>query len=244
MSDDYYAEVLENLPLAKTVELFSRHLPRWMAYWLAIWFRIRYYVGRPVMPRYAFRLHERLVRMQREDMPARALSRWAPRFEQLRDLGFQELACSNGDVVGAKESAAVIFLDAPGSTIAILEWLRMEGGEGVEEQMTLEFQSYTREGGQWVTGIIAEVHIMLADALVPNYIDAAFFGDRLSAERCYERHQQRLDVGSALQFSTTSAIQHYEQQRLRLFEHVRNAGLLRKLSPRELDRVRRCSLPA
>ena len=31
MSDDYYAEVLDNLPFAKSVELLAQTLPRWLA---------------------------------------------------------------------------------------------------------------------------------------------------------------------------------------------------------------------
>ncbi len=243
MDNSYYTEVLDNLPFANAVDLYSRSGPRWFAYYLATWFQVRRLFGRPVLPRFAFRLHDRLDSVPRTDVPARALSRWTARIEQLHDIGFQELAYAVADIIGAKQSAVALFVDNDSNTIAVLEWIRMEGGQGIEEQVTLEFQSHVTGDRQIVTGLIAKEHLIFSDAVVPDYIDATFFPDTRPARYCYDQHQARLNLESVIPISLGTEIERYEETSLRMFNHFCQAGYIREISPRELQHVKTLSLP-
>ena len=244
MADDYYTEVLDNLPFATTVRLFEQHLPKWFAYGLAGWFRLRVRLGIPPKPRYASRWNSRFESQPREEMPARALSRWAPRLERLHDLGFSVCGWSKSETIGAKEEALALLLDRQGTTLAQLLWIRMIGGHGIEEQTPLSFTSYFADGSELMTMALPADQLMLTDAMVPEYVDARFLTNTVPVAKVYAKHCDQPSMKSALRFSSDEAVAKFEQQRICFFEHAKQAGFIRRLSLREVESVRGFSLPS
>ncbi len=154
MAERYYVEELTAVPFGTMRRSLATAVPEPVAFALAAFFRMRGLLGWPLKPTHAVGGVGSELVVEADGLPPRAVSRWAPIIEQLRDLGFSPLKCSLGDVIGAKEQASIVLLDEPGSTIATLEWIRMRGGEGVAEKTPLEFNSYADRDPEIMTGFV------------------------------------------------------------------------------------------
>ncbi len=179
----------------------------------------------------------------REDMSPRALSRWARYIEQLDDLGFRELGYFKPDLIGAKEEAVALFLSENGHTLALLTWLRMNGANGIEEAMPVEFKSAKEDGNELSTTVMKEAHAVLADAIVPDYVEFEFMPHDTPLSRAYRRHCDRPGMETVKAASPQVAVEQYEQQRSRLFHHFVDIGLLRPATTSQLAMIQQCLLP-
>ncbi|MFT5326167.1 MAG: hypothetical protein ACI8P0_004041 [Planctomycetaceae bacterium] len=243
MTGEFYVDSFDSLPFGKTVDLFSNQLPRWSAFVLAAWYRLRYWLGCPPKPEYATRWCDTFVSQPREDLPARALSRWAPYIEELRDLGFTEIAWSNSDTIGAKAEALIILLDETGTTLVLLLWMRMSSKGGyLEEQTSISLVSYYPDGRELMTGAIPRAQLTLVDTLTPDYVDARFLGIPIAIANLIQQHTERQEQNDILQFTPEGILAHYQKQVLRFFKHECEAGFLRPLSPHEVEYAKGCRL--
>ena len=243
MSDEYYTDVIDSLPFATKVELFKRQMPRWLAFCMAAWFALWFFLGRVPRPRYAARWKSTFVNQLREEMPARALSRWAPRIERLGDLGFSVLGWSKSETIGAKQEAVVLLLNEQGTSLAQVLWIRMIGGHGIEEQTRASFTSFRSDGTELLTAALPDDQLMLTKVLVPDYVNGCFLADTVPVEKVYQQHSGRPDLDGTLKFSRDEALVQYEQYRVRFFQHARDAGFIRLLSPDEVEFTRGLDLP-
>lgn len=243
MTGEYYVDSFDNLPFAKTVDLFSNQLPRWSAFMLAAEYRLRYWLGFAPKPEYATRWCDTFVSEPREDLPARALSRWAPYLEELRDLGFTEIARLNSDTIGAKAESLIILLDETGTTLVLLTWMRMSAKGGyTEEQTSISFVSYYPDGRELMTGAIPRAQLTLVDVLTPDYVDAQFLGIPIKIANLFQQHKERQEQNDVLQFTPEGILAHYQNQALRFFKYECEAGYLRILAPHEVEYAKRCRL--
>ncbi|MGI9471505.1 MAG: hypothetical protein ACR2NZ_08240 [Rubripirellula sp.] len=242
-SSEYYGEVLDSIPFSMTVDLMKRMLPSPLAYGIAGYFRLKYWIGLPSKPRYAFGPVSASQATEKEQMPARAMSRWAGKIERLRDLGFHECAFAVPDLIGAKESAGALLLDDQGSTFAVLEYHRMQGANGVEEQTVLEFNSYLANGSEFMTAMVAEEHLVLADAFPIDFVDQDFLADSVSIRKGYEHHLERMRQFQPMTFRSEEASVEQRKHNQKRFDALLAMGVIRKLSPREIDHVRQQKLP-
>jgi hypothetical protein len=243
MNDEYYTDVIDNLPFATKVELFKRQMPLWLAFSLAAWFAFWFYLGRVPKPQYAALWKSKFVNQLREEMPARALSRWAPRIERLSDLGFCVLGWSKSEIIGAKQEAVVLLLNEQGTTLAQVLWIRMMGGHGIEEQTRVSFTSFLPDETELLTAALPDDQLMLTKVLVPDYVNGCFLTETVPIEKVYQRHSGRSEMDGILTFSRDEALVQFEHNRVRFFQHARNAGFLRPLSPAEVEFTRGIDLP-
>lgn len=231
---DYYAEDCDRLPFATSVALYQRHVPRWFALYMAAWPRFRAFIGLPLKLDYATRWAPDFEWQSRDEMPARALSRWAAYLERLQDCGFEVCGWVKSDTIGAKEEANAFLLDEPGTTLATVLWLRM-GAKTCIEQTQVSFTSFASDGGEIMTMALPKSQQLLTGAVAPDYVDLVTMKKSTPVEDVYRTHCERLELGAITALTQESLLTHYTQQRIRLFEHSRNTGLLRALTQREID---------
>ena len=233
-NEEYYGEVLDSIPFSLSVNLMKQMLPAPLAYGIAGYFRMRHYLGLPTKPKYGFGPLGTSTELSADQMPPRPMSRWAAKMERLSDLGFHPLAFAVPDLIGAKESAAALFLDEAGSTFVVLEWQRMQGASGIEEQTSVEFDSYLSDGSEVMTGIVAEEHLVIADAFKMDFMDQLFLADTISLRRGYEGHLERMVDRQPMHFTAVNAKGEHEKHALRRFNYLLELGILKKLSEREI----------
>ena len=234
----YYAEELTAAPFASMARGLKNILPAPMAYAIAAYFRLRGMLRWPLKAEYAVGGIGSGTEAPREAMPPRALSRWAPILEQLQDLGFQPLQYRIMDVIGAKEQAAAVFLDSAGGTLATLEWIRLRGAGGPEEQTPLEFNSYGADDPEIMTGWIKEEHIAMCDMLRLEFVDIEFHPDTRSIARVYRKHQERVAGRSIFTMTPEAALAEHRKRAERRFNWLVGRGLLRPLRESEIAAVR------
>lgn len=242
-NQEYYGEVLDSIPFSLSVNLMKQMLPAPLAYGIAGYFRLRHYLGIPTKPKYGFGPLGTSTVLPADQMPPRPMSRWAAKLEKLSDLGFRRIAFSVPDLIGAKESATALLLDESGSTFAVLEWMRMEGANGIEEQVPVEFDSYLMNGSEVMTGLVREEHLAIAGAFKMDFVDQLFLADDMSLKRGYESHLERIKKLQPMHFTPVNAKSEHEQHSLRRFNYLEELGILRKLTDREVAYVKQQRMP-
>jgi len=244
MAERYYTEELTTIPFKTMRRSMAAMIPGPLAFGVAAYFRLRGLLRWPLPPTYATGDvgSERVVAW--ESLPARALSRWAPLIEQFRDLHFRPLKYSIGDTIGVKQQAAAVFLDAAGTTLATLEWIRMRGADGITEQSPFEFNSYAAEDPELMTGVVEDSARAMADLLKIAFVDAVLVSNRLTVAAAYRQHLTRIEGRPVFCLASEAALQEHERRRARRFAWAVQAGLLRWLSTAEVARVRKLVLPA
>ena len=242
MAEHYYAEELTAVPFKSLRRVLAMSVPGPLAFGLAAFFRLRGLLRWPLPPTYAMGDlgSERVVAW--ESLPARALSRWAPLIEQFRDLHFQPLKYSLGNVIGTKEQVAAVFLDAAGSTLVTLEWIRLPGADGIEERTPLEFNSYADVDPEFMTGVVDEPTLALADVLRIAFVDAVLLSDRLTVAEAYRRHLW-IQGRTVFHLTPEAALREHERRKARRFAWTVKTGLLRPLTAAEAARVRELRSP-
>lgn len=239
----YYTEVLDSIPFHMMVELMKRVLPAPVALGVAGFFRLKHVLGFPSKPQYAFGDVSTQSRLPKHEIPGRVLARWAGKMERLHDLGFQECAFAIPDMIGAKESAGALFIDEPGSTLATLEYHRMVGAQGIEEQTPLEFNSFLIDGSEIMTAMLAEEHLVLANAFPLDFVDQEYLPNTDSIRKVYAHHCERIRQQSERVIPRELAASEQLACNQRRFEAMLSKGVIRKISPREVASVREKQLP-
>ncbi len=197
---EYYTEDCEKLPFATSVKLYQQHLPRWLAVYLAAWLRFRAFIRMPPRLDSAARWSPEFEWQTREEMPARALSRWAPHLERLQDCGFDICGWSKSDTIGAKKVANAFLLDEPGATLATVLWVRM-GAKTCIEQTQVSFTSYTSDGGEIITMALPRDQQLLIGAIAPYYANLLSMAKSTPLEKVYRAHCERPGVEDPIAFS-------------------------------------------
>ena len=238
MADTYYTDEITAVPFGLLTKSLSSVLPSPAALVVAAALRIRGLMGWPLKPTYAVGELGSERNVAYDAIPPRALSRWAPILEELRDLGFAPLKYSLPDMIGEKEQAAAYFLDETGSTIATLEWMRMRGAEGIEEKTPFEFNSYAKDDPEIMTGSVAKEDMVLSDLLQLDFVDLLVLPNHHRPSEIYQRHLERTRGRSFYQMTPEAAVEENRVRTKRRFEWVLNQSLLRPLSPAEVARVR------
>jgi hypothetical protein len=242
MSDDYYTEEITALKFQTLNRCMSAIAPAPVGWTLAAWFRLRGLLHWPMKATYGVGGPNSGQVVERDALPARALSRCAPIIEQLGDLGFSPLQYAISDTIGQKHQVVVLFLDQPGSTLATLVWMRMRGGEGAIDKATVEFNSYAAEDPEIMTGYVAQEELVFADMLKLAFVDTLVLSNNLRLAEVYRRHVARTEGRSCYALTAETGIEEHRKRSLRRFQWTVEQGLLRRLSPAEVARVRQLRL--
>jgi hypothetical protein len=243
MAQQYYAEEITAVPFKVLAQSLSSVAPAVVAYPLAAFFRLRGMMNWPLQPMYATGElgSERIV--ERNELPARALSRLAFLFQQVDALGFVALKYAIADIIGEKEHVAAVFLDPAQMTLATLEWLRMRGANGLEEKTPYEFNSYGDQDPEIMTGAMNKEDLVLADMLTLSFVDTELQSNEVPFEQVYQRHQVRIRSRNFYQMTPEAARQEHEKRTARRFAWALEEGLMRPLRPREIERLRSKQFP-
>ncbi|NUQ63342.1 MAG: hypothetical protein HUU20_12755 [Pirellulales bacterium] len=242
MAEHYYTEEITAVGYRTLLKGFSAVAPAPLALALAAFFRLRGLLRWPLKPMYASGGVGSEREVARDGLPPRALSRWAPIIEQLADLGFSPLRYSLADVIGQKQQAAALFLDGPGSTIATLEWIRMRGGQGIEEKTPLELNSYAREDPEIMTASVAKEDLMLGDLLQLDFVDTLLLPNHVRLDEVYRRHLARTEGRFFYRMTPEAALKEHRARTQRRFSWALEQGFVRPLTPAEVSRVRELQL--
>lgn len=234
----YYAEEITAIPYRTLRKGLSAKVPAPLAFALAGFFRLRGILRWPLRPAYAVGGPGSGRDVVRDALPPHALSRWAPIIEQLGDLGFSPLKYSIADVIGEKQQATAFFLDAPGSTIATVEWIRMRGGEGIDEKAPLEFNSYADDDPEIMTASVVEEDIAFSDLLNLEFVDVLVLPNHLRLKEIYHRHLARATGRSFYRMHPETALKEHRTRNERRFRWALQQGLLRPLTSEEVSQVR------
>lgn len=242
MADGYFAEEITAVPFGTMRRSLATAVPEPIASLLAAFFRMRGVLGWPLKASYAVGGVGSELVVEPDILPPRAISRWAPIIEQLRDLGFTPLKYSIGDVIGEKEQASIVFLDEPGTTIATTDWIRMRGGEGIAEKTPLEFNSYAEDDPEIMTGFVPKEDLALAGMLTLDFVDSAMFPNHLPLGDVYRRHLARTESRPFYQMTHETALSEHRKRSERRFSWAVEQGLLRPLDPAEVARLQEMKL--
>lgn len=230
MSEDYYTEDPESLPYNINVALYAHHIPRIIAIIVVRWRRFRRWIGRPVLQASASRWHERIDWHSHADMPAQALSRWAPIIEQLEDLGFEIVGRILSDTIGTKTEATIFLLDRSGQTVATIIWMQI----GDIQQTQLTMTSYLHDGTEIATLALPPDQQIMLEYIAPAYMLTQSMSHRTSPKKLFHTHGQRTQVSEAVVFTPNTFLPFYQKQRKTFFEHSCQKGTLRQLHPKEV----------
>jgi hypothetical protein len=246
----YFCEDLDAIPFGRMVALLANTVPKPIAFGLMAYFRVRKWIGRSPLPAYGFGPIGSSHQLAREDMPARAMSRFAARLEQLSDLGFSPLKFSVSDHIGAKEAATVLLIDTAATTFATLEWFQMPRAGGIQERNLLELNSILatpeisqstdvnsrHEIREVMTALASVEDLPLQDIVTLEDIDTVFLPDTLSPQKAMANHTTRL--ASRQMRIISDPISEYQRLSQRRFDAMLARGLLRELSHDEIDKIR------
>ena len=240
---EYYAEELSALPYWPLAKCMANSIPFPLAVAIAGVIRLRGLANWPLQPSYAKGPPGSARTVDAGQVPRKTAKSWAPLMEQLTALGFRPLIYAMTDVIGAYESASTILLDTSGTTLVVLEWIRMPGAKGVDEQTPFEFQSVSKADPQISTVIVKKEFIVLADALIPDYMLAKVIGDQMPVAEAYRLHQERIRLESPLAMTPESALKEHRERSRRFFDCMLQRKIIRKLTPAEIAAVRMKRIP-
>lgn len=270
----YYGECIHAVPFHLMVDFLSQDLPRSIAWMVTASIRAKEWLGLGDLPASCSGPVGSDTRLPREQMPGRPMSRWSARLEVLGDLGFQPLAFAVGDHVGAKESASILLLDdganndganndganndgannddansgeaGSGSVFALLEWFRMPGASGIEEQNLLELNSLiTCSGGdspyaeftELMTMVTPRKTLALSSVFIPKFVDASVLADSVSVKKAVQQHRKRCKNREIERIERERAIARYDSLSQGRFDWMLGQGLIRELKPTEVEKI-------
>jgi hypothetical protein len=239
----YYTDEITGVPFAIMRRMLAQSLPGPMAFLIAALFRARGKLHWYMKPSYASGEVGDGRIIPREDVPLGAVNKWAPTLEQLHDLGFELIAFRQPDVIGAKEHCVALLLDSIGCIVATLEWLRMRGAQGIDEQTPLEFNSYAATDPEIMTARTKAANLALADMFQIKFVDTLFMSDELTVRGLYDKHLARVGNRRMYCMNTESALSEHVKRAERRFQWVKSCGLLRQLTSSEVESVRKIRLP-
>ncbi len=238
----YYSDDSARMPFGILVKSISSQVPQPWAWLVAAEIRIRCMFGKKRRPPYGvgFPGTERVV--SPSDLPAPAIARWAPILEQLRDLGFEQLKCEIAQIVGVKLSCSVTLLDRPGSTVAILEWSRLNGPGGMVEITPLELDSYREDAPDIVTGVVRKIHVPTAGMIKLDSVEMINLDNTRPLAQRYQEHRNRCQGKTVKQLTINGALEIIRDRAQTRFDGLLKSGILRELNPQEIEELRQADL--
>lgn len=238
----YFTEEVTAVPFGVLARALSGTIPAPLAYAIAALFRIRGLLRWPLRPTHAVGGPHSGRDVPRQSLPLAAQTRWAAILQRLEELGFRPLKFTIADIIGPKEHVAGVFLDAPGTTLLTLEWMRMPGAGGMEEASPYEFNSYADDDPEIMTGAVRPQDLPLADMLQLDFVDLEVHSNELAVGQVYQRHLARIEGRKFCPMSPEEALREHERRKERRFRWVLDRGLMRRLSDREVETLRANSL--
>ncbi len=238
----YYAEDTSAVPFRLLCVALKPMMP-WPAAWLvAVLIRLGGKLGFRLPLTYGVGYPDTETEIDPQELPPGAISLWAPILEQLRDLGFQPLKCERMATVGTKLHCSTVLLNQPGNTTAILEWTRMMGAKGIEENTPLEFNSYVDDAPDVVTGVVRKVDVPMSEMLQLESVEMISLENNRPLAESYQQHRQRCEGRHVLRLSEENALQVVRDRGQQRFEALLESGILCELSSAEVDRLREMDL--
>lgn len=237
-SKGYYCENLTAIPLSVLARGFAQSLPSPMAYCLATWFRVRGLLRWYHRPLYAMGEAAEARTVTAEAVMPLASSKLAPYLEQLSDLEFNVIAHRLPDIIGAREQCVLLLLHANGTIVATLEWMRMPGADGPQQEVVLELNSYGNSDPEILTGCTNPAHLVFAEMLKLSFVDSSFTSNQKPIRTLLQTHQRRVGSRQMHRMNCESAQAEHLKRAKRRFDSLCKAGLIRKLSSREVTAVR------
>lgn len=180
------------------------------------------------------------ARVEEHEVPGRARAKWAPMLEQLYDLRFEVLYYSLANAIGYRHQATVALIDRMRSTVALVEWNRLPGANGVEENVSVEFDSYGDRDPEVMTASCNPEHMGFSEAFQLDFVNMEFLSNKFGLQHAYSTHTGRIKHGSFFQMTPEAAVEEHERRTQRRFEAMIELGLLRPLKiaeQRELSSV-------
>lgn len=242
MSTRYYTEDTKNIPFRFLVHAISPMMPKPLAWVVAGTIRLFGKFGKGLPPAYGsgFPGSERVG--EPGDLPASAIARWAPILEQLKDLDFEPLKCAISDTVGVKMNCSTLLLDPPGTTIAILEWSRINAANGIEEVTPLEFNSYRDDAPDIVTGVVRKIDVPMSEMLEIDSVEMISLEDNRPLAQRYQEHRDRCQGKRVLQMTFDKALEVARERAEKRFDQLLETGIIRELKPAEIEKLRHADL--
>lgn len=244
MADRYYTEDISAIPFRVMRKGMSQTVPSLIAWPFAAVLRLRGLLGKPLAASDGVGFPGSETSVLHNQLPARALSRWAPFLEQLADLGFQPVQFEISDTVGAKRQASSLFINRSGTTLATLVWIRMPGANELQEHTSLEFNSYAEADPEIVTHAVRKEFMAYTELINLDYLDMLSLDIVLPVQEIYEQHLSRIEGRRVYKMAPERALQVHVERSLRRFDRLLETGVLRELSPAEVQRLRSTPVPA
>lgn len=251
--ETYYGEFVDAIPFRSLVNLLAYNLPRPIAWSIVACQRLKSWCGMPTLPTAATAEIGSAIRLPSEHMPARPMSRWAAKMEQACDLGFEPIEFCVNVHIGAKESASVLLLDRHQTSFLTFEWFRMPGADGIEERIAIEFNSLLTSFGcpsprehdgevpvTEVTTILSRKdERALEEAFNIDGVDLEFLPNTQPLRKAYQDHRDRLQKHSMRSIEKAKASAAYRELETKRLQWMVAKGLLRKLTPKQIELVKR-----
>ncbi|TWT78213.1 hypothetical protein Pla123a_10030 [Posidoniimonas polymericola] len=237
MAIRYYAEDISKVPYKLLRGALAKQLGI-VAGPVAFAFRLAGRFGLRLPPNCGVGFPGTDVEVDPSELPAAAVAKWAPLLEQLADLGFEPLRVRKSRVVGMKLQYAATLYQPRHGCVAILEWMRMQGAEGLEENTPLEFDSYCERGPDVMTGMVRREDVplgamfQLADVEIENHDNRGPLAERLA------RHRERCRGRDVIPLHADNVGPLIDDRANRRFGALMESGLLRELSEQEVERLR------
>ncbi len=236
-SGEFYTEEPTGLSFDRLYKAMNRELPWPIAYVVALVLRGRGLIGWPLQPMDAFGPVGSEMRISFEQIPPTAMSAWAPVIEQLRDLKFEPIEFAIADMIGQKRKVESLWIDEVGTTLVTLEWMRMPGATGVEENVAVEFNSYGLDDPEITTMWLSPKHMFDFDLFDLPFVEIEQESSRKPLSDAYQRHLSRITRRDFQYLTDENDVAEHLQRSERRFQALLDQGLLRRISQQEIDRL-------
>jgi len=238
--DEYYAEELTGLPFTALRKALGAHMPMLLAIPFAGFFRLRGLLNMPMNATSAMGPIGTGRDIEIDDLPLTASKVLLPRIEKLSETGFSIIGCQHDHFIGAKVQYSVLMLDVEETTIATLMWLKQPGPDGLPAtEIAGEFNSFVQDGPELLTVITNPDYIAFAPYLMPDFVDAVCLSRELDIEDVFDTHVDRLEGKQVLKITHETARTFHRDCAERRFQNIRDRGIMRKLKPAEIVRIKR-----
>ena len=236
--EEYYAEDLTRIPFIGLYRLMSPVTSPLVAVPLAALFRLRAGLNMPLQVQYGIGPAGSDQTVNCEALPEIARATILGLVSELEEIGFSVLKYGRGNVIGAKRQYSVIMLDTDQYAIVHIEWMQIPGAQGPATELSIEWNSLTGEDPEIMTCRVNPSHVGIAPFIMPDFVDWQCYGHDVSLEDVYDLHLDRAEVRNPIRFTPESALSFHLECSRRRFQAVVRKGLLRRLSPGEVARIR------
>lgn len=131
-----------------------------------------------------------LSKITREAVPSEVLCEMTPDVETCQAAGFTVVTWTHPDIIGNKQSYAVMMLHESGLVSATVVWFRISLGDQVRRQTVFSCQSFDESGTHLCTGPVANRQWI--PELIPPDTDAVQLDIDTTASETIEAHFNRI----------------------------------------------------